>query len=83
MAAAAVELMSLVKELVLVFGPFAPRACHTLHAACVKYLVGTPSTRRANGWIIKGRRVEPSRRRIVEICVTLRALGVVRFAKGL
>ena len=82
-AAAAVELMSLVKELVLVFGPFAPRACHTLHAACVKYLVGTPSTRRANGWIIKGRRVEPSRRRIVEICVTLRALGVVRFAKGL
>ena len=34
-------------------------------------------------WIIEGRRVEPSRRLIVEICVTLRALGVVRFAKGL
>ena len=45
-AAAAVEHVALVEELVLVLGTFAPRACHTLHAACVKYLVGTPSTRR-------------------------------------
>ena len=48
-AAAAVEFMSLVEELVLVLGALAPRAGHTLHATCVKYLVGTPSTRRANG----------------------------------
>ena len=53
-APSAMKHVALVEELVFVFGPLAPRACHTLHAACVKYLVGTPSTRRTNN---EGRRV--------------------------
>ena len=51
-AATPVEHVALVEELVLVLGTFAPCSSHTLHAACVKYLVGT--VRRTNN---EGRRV--------------------------